>query len=86
MAAKRLPTWRDKKDALQDLVLGDLQDLFGDIDQPPDGGWHPPEIQDPARKGQLLSARGAKGRYCTGWQGGTADPALVPSLGKPGAF
>ena len=86
MAAKCLPTWRDKKDALQDLVLGDLQDLLGDVNHPPDCGWHPPEIQDPAQKGQPLRACGAKGRYCAGWQRGTADAALVPSVGKAGAF
>lgn len=47
-------TWRDEENTLQDFVLGDLQDLFGDIHQSPHGWWYPPEIQDPEREGVQL--------------------------------
>lgn len=43
-------TWRDKEDSSEIFIVGDLQDLPGDIHQP---AWHwrnPPEIQDPANQ------------------------------------
>lgn len=41
-------TWRDEEDSSEIFIVGDLQDLPGDIHQPA-GHWrNPPEIQDPA--------------------------------------